>query len=92
MMTEMQKTIRKNMLRYHVSQTMFCPTCSTCLDVKRAVSVDVNDSNGDLKLTKCLCGNCFDKIRAKLIEACAAKGLTLDVTDGRPGILRKGRG
>ena len=78
-MSDLERTVRRNALRYHVGAVMFCPTCSGTLDVSRAVEVDYTTTAGDLARTLIYCAACFDAGKAPG----EATGLTREVADGR---------
>lgn len=85
---EFRRHVAVNLLKWAAGQTMFCPLCEVVLDYRRAV----------LFQSRTVCGPCFDKIRARVVEvqgepATAARlaelAAELDYVDGRQ--LCKGR-
>ena len=81
-MTEMERTITRNLLQDQVGYQLFCPRCQDILDVRSAVSLDVY--NGEqLAATKAFCSKCYDKHKDGITARLEAKGLTVKATDGR---------
>lgn len=75
--SELERTVRRNALRYHVGRQMFCPSCETLLDVRRAVEVDYLDASGNLLQSTIRCEKCY---RAPILTT---GGLSVQVNDGR---------
>jgi hypothetical protein len=86
----MERIVKRNMLKYQVAQTMFCPYCHACLDTERAVSVDVMRSD-KLIASKIACAECWDRGKERLNAMLQANGYTIDVTDGRELFKRGAR-
>jgi hypothetical protein len=78
----MQSTINRNLLQYHVQQVMFCPACQDILDMRRAVSMDVKRGENTV-CSLCVCTSCYDQRKEAVEAAAAARGLTVEVLDGR---------
>ena len=81
-MSPMQRTVTRNLLKYAAGQTMFCPGCSQCMDWRRTMILDVTKDSAPIR-TMVLCTTCADKGLLSLEALCKEKGLTLEVTDGR---------
>lgn len=72
MLDHLERTMRRKLHTHAVATAIFCPACEDVLDVRRAVTFDLEG------VTRVLCGECFDRIPE-------AKRETLtDVLDGRP--------
>ena len=75
-MTELERQSRRNMLRYHVGQAMFC-ACGASLDVSRAIEVDYKDARGNLIQSVIRCASCYKP------PILTTGGLTVEINDGR---------
>ena len=80
--SDLQLCISKQLLRYAVSRSIFCPTCKGILDVRRAVLAETS------ALSVIECASCWEStvegMRERLGGDRAAEILAeLDVTDGR---------
>ncbi len=88
-MTEFERTAKRNMLKWHVGQTIFCPGCQNVLDCKRAVEVDIS-KDGELKASKIFCAQCWDeRLRDKIPGLLAEHGHTVALQDGRELFKRR---
>lgn len=81
-MSDMGREVAKELLRFHVSQEMFCPRCKSILDVKKAVSIDMTDRHGNT-LSRALCVTCYDSGKERFAKDCEAKGIKVETLDGR---------
>lgn len=83
----MERTINRNSLRYSVGQTMFCPSCQTCMDVTRAVEITAYRRGNVPAAVRVCCASCYDANLAPKLETLRAKyaatGHTIAVLDGR---------
>ena len=70
------------LLKGAVQNQMFCKQTNVCLDVRTAVEVTLK-RDGTVLACEVWDGSHFDKRKAELTAACAAKGVTLEVLDGR---------
>lgn len=60
-LSEVQRTLKRNALRYHCGYVIFCPHCRTILDCTQAVEIDLIRSNdGALVKSSVLCASCYD--------------------------------
>lgn len=59
MLDDLKNEMERQFFRGQVGRQMFCRGCSSVLDVRRAVGVDVW-SGDDLLTSLVLCGKCFD--------------------------------
>lgn len=80
-MTELEKTLKRNMLRFHCGREIFCPGCRQVLDARRAVEIDFHQG-GNLAHSAIRCASCFDA-RAEYWRTPTAEGLTREIVDGR---------
>jgi len=89
-MNEMETTINRDLLRFHVGTAIFCPSCYQVMDVRSAVSFDL-EKNGQLT-TKVCCASCFDKKRETVELFASARQMKLTVLDGRELFGRRKKG
>jgi len=82
MISAFEQEAHKQVLRYHVTQVMFCPRCQGCLDVKKAVSFEIK-KDGKLAMTKCTCGTCWDEVKPTMEAKAKELGCELLALDGR---------
>ena len=61
-LSAVQRTLARNMLRFHAGHEIFCPKCHTILDCKRAVEIDVckQDTDATLVRSYIMCANCWE--------------------------------
>lgn len=78
----MARTVNRNLLKYAVGRAMFCPSCETIMDYRRAVLITVMRGN-DTLATKCLCTKCWDPKQSTFTTAMTDKGLSVELVDGR---------
>ena len=77
-LSDLELTLRRNMLRYHVGHDITCPSCSVILDVRRAVELDFLRGTEILR-SAILCASCFDTSD----DPSLPDGVTLQINDGR---------
>jgi hypothetical protein len=53
------------------------------MDCRRAVEIDFHHANGELVHSAIRCATCFDAAGERFRTAAAARGLTVEVVDGR---------
>ncbi len=81
-LNELEKTVTRNALRFHVSHAIFCPACQSVMDVRRAVEVDFR--KGDQLVHSAIrCAACYDRNQEYFNKVAGERGLTVEVTDGR---------
>ena len=84
--SSLERQLKRNMLRWHVGQVIFCPACGGILDFRRAVEIDVLQA-GKLVKSMVVCAGCFDgkvKDNAKgMLQELSHLDLALEITDGR---------
>jgi hypothetical protein len=87
--------VNREVLKYAVMRQIFCPRSGMVLDIRRAVlfTVALPDVDGvkGKSASECVDGAKFDEIRPALEAACAAKGVSLEIIDGRVVNARKPR-
>jgi len=80
------RTLRRNMLRWHVGHVIFCPACQAVLDCRRAVEIDVMQG-GKLAKSLIVCASCFDgKVKANaeaMVKELFSHNLSVEIIDGR---------
>jgi len=81
-LNELEKTVTRNALRFHVSHAIFCPACQTVMDVRRAVEVDFRKSD-QLVHSAIRCAACYDRNQEYFNKVASERGLTVEITDGR---------
>ena len=82
-LSEMERIVKYNMLKWHCGHDIFCKSCDAVLDCRRAVEVDVLRGDTLLK-SLVVCAICYDDARGRLQAACERlEGARLEVTDGR---------
>lgn len=85
-LSPLEARLKRNMLRWHVGQVIFCPCCGAVMDYRRAVEVDVLQA-GKLAKSLVVCASCFDgKVKANakaMVEEMPRLDLTVEITDGR---------
>ena len=94
----LERTLKRNMLKWHVGREMFCPKCKAILDCRRAVEIDVckqtRDDSGNagepvLVRTFIMCAKCYDArfaVDIAMMNADARKDSKLNIAvinDGR---------
>ena len=87
LLSEMERTISRNLLKYAAGHHIFCPGCDAIMDCTRTVIV----SAGSREIVRCT--TCWDAARL-LVEASAAVEGKYSVLDGRmlwPAKRRKTR-
>ena len=77
-LSDLERTIRRQVLKFHVGQAIFCPECQSVMDVRRAVEVDYEAPNGTVVHSSIRCTDCFDKN-----PPAEGIGITRKVNDGR---------
>ncbi len=77
-LSDLERTIRRQALRYHVGREIFCPTCQAFMDVSRAVEVDYETPSGALAHSSVRCAACYDAN-----PPAEGIGLIRKVNDGR---------
>ena len=82
-LSELERTVRRNALRHHCGLTIFCPGCQGILDCRRAVEVDFLHENGELVSSAIWCQACYDKNANGFPGFAEHRELTLEVWDGR---------
>lgn len=83
MLDQFALTMKRNALQFHAGHAMFCPSCQTILDCRRAVEIDAS-KDGKLITSKIVCASCYDShVRVNLIDAKLPEGVTVEVNDGR---------
>jgi len=85
-----EATMKRNILRYHVGQVMFCPTCRNIMDARRAVEVDLM-RGPELLSSVVACAPCADKQVDAVRKMAEKHGYTLTVNDGRKLFARPAR-
>jgi hypothetical protein len=82
-MSEMEKTVKRNALKWHAGQDIFC-RCGSVLDCKRVVEIDAYKED-TLISSNILCSACWDKAKDQFTKIMAERSphLRLDITDGR---------
>ncbi len=81
-LSDLELHIRKQLLRYAVSQAIFCPTCEGILDVRRAVLTEGSARTG-IACVSC-CESLLERMRERFGADRVADVLTeISVTDGR---------
>jgi hypothetical protein len=78
-MNGIETIARRNMLRWHVSQEMFCPRCGKVLDCRQAVEVDITRGT-ELAGSLIMCAPCYD---GRIGDPVMPEGVRLEVHDGR---------
>ena len=87
-LSEMERIVKYNMLKWHVGHEIFCKRCEAVMDCTRAVEVDVMRGE-DLLKSMVVCAKCYDETHERLEEAARRlEGVRLEVNDGRK--LKKG--
>ena len=77
-LSDLERTIRRQVLKFHVGQTIFCPECQSIMDVRRAVEVDYETPDGTVVHSSIRCVDCFDRN-----PPAEGIGVTRKVNDGR---------
>lgn len=80
--------LQKNMLEFHCGHTMFCPKCGLILDAKRSVAVDIYRGQ-ELLFAGVLCSGCYDARKNAFQAKAEARGLRLEISDGRQLFARR---
>lgn len=80
LLSELERTCKRNMLRYHVGQVMFCPACQVVLDCARVVEIDFYKAD-QLVHSAIRCVSCFEKCDSE--QVAVARGLRREIQDGR---------
>ncbi len=80
--SDLQLHITKQLLRYAVSQAIFCPTCGGILDVRRAVLTEETTRSG------IACASCWEALLERMrkrfgVDRVADVLTEISVTDGR---------
>jgi len=80
--SDLQLHVTKELLRYAVSQAIFCPTCNGILDVRRAVLTEGSERTG------IACASCWESLLDRMRERFGADRVAcvlaeISVTDGR---------
>lgn len=100
-MNQMELTLKRNMLKWHVGHVMFCPVCQKVMDCRKAVEIDVyqraidadgSEKQGELVTSKITCAKCYDGAAVRIADAVRAKGFIGEVIDGRVIFARAKRG
>ena len=81
-LSAMETTMKRNMLRHHVGQVMFCPTCRNIMDARRAVELDLM-RGAELLSSVVACAPCADKQLDAVRTMAEKHGLAVTVNDGR---------
>lgn len=88
-MSDLERTLKRNMLKFHVGHEIFCPKCGNVLDVRRAVEVTTL-MHGKPGKSSVVCAMCFDAVKEefeKAFEEMKAQfpqfELSLEILDGR---------
>ena len=81
-LSDLELHVRKQLLRYAVSQAIFCPTCGGILDVRRTILTEGSARTG------IACASCWESLLERMRERFGADRVTdvlteLSVTDGR---------
>ena len=76
-MKNLESKLNRELLKYAVMQQIFCPSCQDILDVRRAVLAQTETGSA------CLCGTCWDRVKAgpRLSKILAEESTS--VIDGR---------
>lgn len=86
MLNKFETMAKKASLKSWVQQQMFCPLCSSILDVRRAVEIEVNRTSGSFVEGQIVCAKCWEGpgLRlARFLERAKDSGYTVDINDGR---------
>lgn len=78
----MEKTVTRNLLKWAAGQVMFCPCCAVCMDWRKTVIIEINKGETLLK-TYTVCTKCADERLPEVTKAADANGYTVTVTDSR---------
>ena len=84
-LSPLQRTVTRNLLKHAAGRAIFCPSCQTIMDWKRTVIYDVQRQDTPDSTVKVFvwCGKCADKALPSLQKACLDRNLVLEITDGR---------
>ncbi len=92
MLSELERTAKRSMLKWHAGHTMFCPGCEQVLDCKRVVEIDIS-KDGKLQASKIVCASCYDsRLKGNIEAQLHALGHTVEIIDGREIFGRKRTG
>lgn len=81
-LSPMQRTVNRNLLKYAASRAIFCPGCNQIMDWRKTMILDVTKDSAPIK-TMVFCTTCGDKALPSLQKACLDRNLVLEITDGR---------
>lgn len=80
---DVDTAVNREALKYAVMRTIMCPRSGTCLDVRTAILITIQDGNGKTIHMECVHCDWWDVVRDTITAKCVERAWPLEILDGR---------